>query len=511
MKKSQKGVHLPDYSTTYIKDGKIQHGISRAGIKSREAANPSSFEEYDESPKAAKAIHGRVLGEIKQMPKPNLPKSEDGMEKGLKGDWQKENSYEFNIDEDEAYDSINKVPYQRLIVRAEHYPTETTSNDIGYAAFRHTPDGLVPDEVSVHKDHRRKGIANEMYRLAEEHSGLQIQRSDRQSRDAKALWSQPNRPFGKSEGAIKKGAAQKLAMDSEMNKPAKANVFGSKEASKSKLNLPITKIPLTPKWEERVKLPKSEDGMEKDDMPHEAGSPEDSAHDVVEEHSSLQEELADLTPEEQSEMLTHLRMLKDKRQLRSPENQEVGMDKAGDKETPPTHIEGVHKPLVDKEGQYYSTDKGRSSAGSKAIMGTSYKRGQVYHGSTMNPVKGEMAQKLSDKNIGEAKQQHHSVLSEMKQMPKPNLPKSEMEKSEYSANEVAIEILKKAESMYKAKAEEWDDHKTDKRIEDLPMAQTREVLNENDIVNAVSQKLTDNSVQRLKQYLEAKKAKKEKK
>ena len=329
MKKSQKGVHLPDYSTTYIKDGKIQHGISRAGIKSREAANPSSFEEYDESPKAAKAIHGRVLGEIKQMPKPNLPKSEDG--------------------------------------------------------------------------------------------------------------------------------------------------------------------------------------MEKDDMPHEAGSPEDSAHDVVEEHSSLQEELADLTPEEQSEMLTHLIMLKDKRQLRSPENQEVGMDKAGDKETPPTHIEGVHKPLVDKEGQYYSTDKGRSSAGSKAIMGTSYKRGQVYHGSTMNPVKGEMAQKLSDKNIGEAKQQHHSVLSEMKQMPKPNLPKSEMEKSEYSANEVAIEILKKAESMYKAKAEEWDDHKTDKRIEDLPMAQTREVLNENDIVNAVSQKLTDNSVQRLKQYLEAKKAKKEKK
>lgn len=74
-------------------------------------------------------------------------------------------------------------------------------------------------------------------------------------------------------------------------------------------------------------LPKSEE-MYKDDMPHEAGSPEDSAHDVVEEHASLQEKIADLTPEERAEMLAHLRTLKDRRNLRSAKNQAVGMNKS---------------------------------------------------------------------------------------------------------------------------------------------------------------------------------------
>lgn len=274
MKKNQKGVHLPDYSTTYIKDGKMQHGISRAGIKAREAASPSTFEEYDQSPKAARAAHERVLGEMKQMPKPNLPKSE----------------------------------------------------------------------------------------------------------------------------------------------------------------------------------------MVKDDMPHEAGSPEDSAHDVVEEHSSLQDELADLTPEEQAEMLAHLRMLKDKRELRSPENQAVGADEN------PSEMDKADKTKHDRCVEEVSKDP-----------------------SIDNP---------------------HAVCVAAGVEPEKWKKSEEVKKSEFSAREVALEILKKAESMYKAKAQTWDDHKSDKRIEDLPMAQTREVLNENDIVNAVSQKLTDNSVQRLKSYLENRKAKK---
>lgn len=276
MKKNQKGVHLPDYSTTYIKDSKVQHGISRAGIKSREAANPSSFEEYDQSPKVARAIHERVLGEIKQMPKPNLPKSEDG--------------------------------------------------------------------------------------------------------------------------------------------------------------------------------------MKKNDMPHKAGSPEDSAHDVVEEHSPLQDELADLTPEEQAEMLAHLRMLKHKRELRSPENQAVGADEKS------SAIDKADKTKHDRCVEEVSKDP-----------------------SIDNP---------------------HAVCVAAGVEPEKWKKSEEIKKSEFSARDVALEILKKAESMYKAKAQTWDDHKSDKRIEDLPMAQTREVLNENDIVNAVSQKLTDSSVQRLKSYLESRKAKK---
>lgn len=64
--------------------------------------------------------------------------------------------------------------------------------------------------------------------------------------------------------------------------------------------------------------------VKKDDAPHEPGSPEDAAHDVVEEGSSLKDEIEQLSPEERDDMLRHLRTLKDKRKHRSPENQEVG-------------------------------------------------------------------------------------------------------------------------------------------------------------------------------------------
>lgn len=201
-------------------------------------------------------------------------------------------------------------------------------------------------------------------------------------------------------------------------------------------------------------LPKSEE-MDKDDMPHEAGSPEDSAHDVAEEHSSLQEELADLSPEEQAEMLAHLRMLKDKRQLRSPENQEVGMDKAD---------KTKHDRCVEEVSKDPSIDNPHAVCVAAGVEPEKWKKSET-----------------------------------------------DVVKKDFSAKEVALEVLKKAESMYKAKAQEWDDHKTDERLKGSDLSKKREVLNENDIVNAVSQKLTDTSVQRLKQYLAGRKAKKEKK
>jgi hypothetical protein len=82
--KSEKGVHREDRSTTYHKPGKkyAERGISTAGIKTREAKHPRTFNEYEESPKAARAIHQEKLKELKEMPKPNLPKSED-MKKDL--------------------------------------------------------------------------------------------------------------------------------------------------------------------------------------------------------------------------------------------------------------------------------------------------------------------------------------------------------------------------------------------------------------------------------------------
>lgn len=66
--------------------------------------------------------------------------------------------------------------------------------------------------------------------------------------------------------------------------------------------------------------------FEKDDAPHEPGSPEDSAHDIV-EGASLEDEIKDLSSEERKDMLAHLRTLKDKRKHRSEDNKRKGMDK----------------------------------------------------------------------------------------------------------------------------------------------------------------------------------------
>jgi hypothetical protein len=68
------------------------------------------------------------------------------------------------------------------------------------------------------------------------------------------------------------------------------------------------------------------ESFEKDDKPHAPGSPEDSAHDVVELDHSIAEELKSLSSDEKKEMLAHLRTLKDKSKHRSSENREVGSD-----------------------------------------------------------------------------------------------------------------------------------------------------------------------------------------
>lgn len=68
---------------------------------------------------------------------------------------------------------------------------------VGYAQFHHGNKGeMVPYNVQIHPDHQRKGIGTAMYSLAEEKSGRKIVPSKSQSPGAKALWSQPNRPFG---------------------------------------------------------------------------------------------------------------------------------------------------------------------------------------------------------------------------------------------------------------------------------------------------------------------------
>lgn len=66
--------------------------------------------------------------------------------------------------------------------------------------------------------------------------------------------------------------------------------------------------------------------VKKDDKPHPAGSPEDKAHDVVEEGQHLQSALGQAQGGSagRAKLLNHLRTLKDRAKLRSPENRAVG-------------------------------------------------------------------------------------------------------------------------------------------------------------------------------------------
>ena len=317
----------------------------------------------------------------------------------------------------------------------------------------------------------------------------------------------------------------------------------------------------------------------KTDEPHLAGSPQDSAHDVVEEGSDLQAEMSDLSPEEQAEMLAHLRMLKDKRQQRSVENQAVGMEKAKadedlsledkvrarqernvrdviDTKTPAGFDTRTARSTqrrereleVGKDSVYDKFDEngqpmrvriipderrmGEKIVGTPRTMQTgrpdSGRTGESTYGVHMHsgsmtrrnlPVGGGKESSAPVHADKEGKSYitgghsdpklRHAMVGDGQSRINPNLPKSEnMMKSEYSPAEVALEILKKTESMYKAKTETWDDQKPEKILKDAAYNQTREVANENDIAEKVREKLADNSVKRLESFLTGRKAKK---
>ncbi|HUM42181.1 MAG TPA: hypothetical protein PKI14_04455 [Fervidobacterium sp.] len=61
------------------------------------------------------------------------------------------------------------------------------------------PGSLYPMLSEVHPEHRNKGLASAAYKYAEEVFKKPIVPSHSQTRDARLLWNQPNRPFGKSE------------------------------------------------------------------------------------------------------------------------------------------------------------------------------------------------------------------------------------------------------------------------------------------------------------------------
>lgn len=108
------------------------------------------------------------------------------LDKGAKGDWQKEG---YKIKEGKSSD---------FYVIEAHHPEHGI---IGKAHFKANPSGtkLIPHHVFVKPEHQRKGIGSAMYQHAEKLFETPIvDKASHQTSAAKYFWAQKNRPFGKN-------------------------------------------------------------------------------------------------------------------------------------------------------------------------------------------------------------------------------------------------------------------------------------------------------------------------
>lgn len=116
--------------------------------------------------------------------------------KGQQGDWKKE-GYKVGIEHESTWQPKKGSTEYHVVA---HSPA---GKEVGRYTFHHHPDrGLRVSTADTDSLHQRKGLASEAYRLIQRHTGLQVQPDAIQSDEAKALWNQPNRPFGKSEDNI---------------------------------------------------------------------------------------------------------------------------------------------------------------------------------------------------------------------------------------------------------------------------------------------------------------------
>lgn len=120
---------------------------------------------------------------------PDRPFGKPFLRKGMKGDWRKEGYTLSTLDED--------TPYPEVLAH------DKNGRVVGNLLLRDERTHLFPSNVNVDPQHRRKGLATAMYQHAEERFGKKIKPSDMQTSDGESLWSQPQRPFGKS--SLQKG------------------------------------------------------------------------------------------------------------------------------------------------------------------------------------------------------------------------------------------------------------------------------------------------------------------
>jgi hypothetical protein len=151
------------------------------------------------------AEHVKLLNTLKHPTKEKLEDEaeeqsselDEELEKGQNGDWQKE-GYTVHTIDPESMDPSDKTDLAETVIARSPMGNEVARLNLGVLS-----NGTAyPRLMSVDKYHQRKGLASAMYAHAEKHFGVKMTPGNR-SDDARALWNQPNRPFGKSESLVK--------------------------------------------------------------------------------------------------------------------------------------------------------------------------------------------------------------------------------------------------------------------------------------------------------------------
>jgi GNAT superfamily N-acetyltransferase len=142
------------------------------------------------------------------------------MEKGLKGDWKKEGyTLKFHPPKVEMFNGKHDITSHRVTA---HDPK---GNRVGDYYFSEWPEasehkGLLHVTFSsTDPDHQRKGLASAAYSVIEQKTGKKLHSSvGNRSADAKKLWAQPNRQFGKSLQKASLSSAPKVNINPEHGK-----------------------------------------------------------------------------------------------------------------------------------------------------------------------------------------------------------------------------------------------------------------------------------------------------
>lgn len=165
-------------------------------------------------------------------PKP-IEKSED-LEKGLKGDWQKE-GYTIKPAGKLITDKAGIQTYQV-------HAFDPKGEKVGHYEFEGYADHPVASvtDSRTKKEHQRKGIATAAYQMAEKMMKKELSpggEDDWQTPAAKQLWAQKNRPFGlnKSLDGLQKAALPSSTYNNEVE--AKIANIKEKYAPKGPLTM----------------------------------------------------------------------------------------------------------------------------------------------------------------------------------------------------------------------------------------------------------------------------------